>query len=156
MPIDTEVGQEMNMKVDRSFATQDPSSQDLETKLNQVWKMLQGKDPQTQVFAQALEQLARREADDHTLARSQLILGVCALDQTNSEEAIERLTSALARFRWLGGTEYQWYTLSAIAQAWYQLDDYDQMHQTLLSAKALTHPGTAEKFAWLDRIGMIR
>lgn len=134
----------------------DNSSEGLKGVLYRAWEMLKDKTPETQMLAQKIEQLARSQSNDYALAQSQLILGVCALDQTRSEEAIERLTLALARFRWFNDSEREWYTLAAIAQAWYQLDDYDQMHETLIAAKAIPVPGTQEKFAWLDRVGMIR
>lgn len=132
------------------------ASEGLEGVLYRVWEMLKDRAPATQTLAQKVEQLTRSQSNDYALAQSQLILGVCALDQARAEEAIERLTLALARFRWFNDPEREWFTLAAIAQAWYQLDDYDQMHETLIAAKAIPVPGTSEKFAWLDRIGMIR
>ncbi len=136
--------------------TSENSSEGLEMMLSQAWEMLRDKNSDVKSFTLKLEQIARGQSNDYALAQSQLILGISTLDQTRSEEAIERLSAALARFRWFNDLEREWYTLSAIAQAWYQLDDYDQMHETLIAAKAIAIPGTAAKFAWLDRIGMIR
>lgn len=118
--------------------------EDLEYK-NTVWKL-----------GLEAEQQARNLGLENTFAMSQLILGVNALDRHQPDEAVQRLTTALTRFRWQSKACYEWYSLAAIAQAWYLLDDYDQMHETLVGAKELHQPSTQDKFRWLDRIGMIR
>ncbi len=102
------------------------------------------------------EQQARNLGHETAFAMSQLILGVNALDRHQPDEAVQRLTTALTRFRWQSKACQEWYSLAAIAQAWYLLDDYDQMHETLVGAKELSQPSTEDKFRWLDRIGMIR
>lgn len=117
--------------------------EDLEYK-NTVWKL--GLEAELQ---------ARNLGNETAFARSQLILGVNALDRHQPDEALQRLTTALTRFRWQSDARYEWYSLAAIAQAWYLLDDYDQMHETLVGAKEITQPSTQDKFRWLDRIGMI-
>ncbi|MCX7784309.1 MAG: hypothetical protein N2318_11790 [Meiothermus sp.] len=118
--------------------------EDLEYK-NTVWKM-----------ALEVEQQARNLGSESAFAMSQLILGVNALDRHQPDEAVQRLTTALTRFRWQSDAHHEWCSLAAIAQAWYLLDDYDQMHETLVGAKDLTQPSTQDKIRWLDRIGMIR
>lgn len=102
-----------------------------------------------------IEQQARNLGSESAFAMSQLILGVSALDRQQPDEAVQRLTTALTRFRWQSDKHYEWYSLAAIAQAWYLLDDYDQMHETLIGAKDLPQPSTQDKVCWLDRIGMI-
>lgn len=103
-----------------------------------------------------IEQQARNLGSESAFAMSQLILGVSALDRHQPDEAVQRLTTALTRFRAQSDAPHEWYSLAAIAQAWYLLDDYDQMHETLVGAKELTQPSTQDKIRWLDRIGMIR
>lgn len=118
--------------------------EDLEYK-NTVWKL-----------GLEAEQQTRNLGNETAFAISQLILGVNALDRHQPDEAVQRLTTALTRFRWQSEACYEWYSLAAIAQAWYLLDNYDQMHETLVGAKELSQPSTQDKFRWLDRIGMIR
>ncbi|GIW34806.1 MAG: hypothetical protein KatS3mg072_2139 [Meiothermus sp.] len=103
-----------------------------------------------------IEQQARNLGSERAFAMSQLILGVSALDRHQPDEAVQRLTTALTRFRWQSDVHHEWYSLAAIAQAWYLLDDYDQMHETLVGAKDLSQPSTQDKVRWLDRLGMIR
>lgn len=103
-----------------------------------------------------IEQQARNLGSESAFAMSQLILGVNALDRHQPDEAVQRLTTALTRFRWQSDVYHEWFSLAAIAQAWYLLDDYDQMHETLVGAKDLSQPSTQDKVRWLDRIGMIR
>jgi hypothetical protein len=133
----------------------------VETVIAQAWQLLtnreEGQEYRSTVWRMGLkaEQQSRNLGHETALAISQLILGVNALDRYQPEEAVQRLTSALTRFRWQSDTRYEWYSLAAIAQAWYLLDDYDQMHETLVDAKGLAQPSTQDKFRWLDRIGMI-
>ena len=102
-----------------------------------------------------LEAQARSQSSDFYLAYAWLIQGVRALDVRQPGNAMHYLINALVRFRWLSKTEQEWYTLAAIAQAWYQLGDYDQMESTLMGAKNIGVLDTQAKFRWLGRVGMV-
>lgn len=131
-------------------------SQNLDALVERAWVLLKSGNASSLSLAQEAERLARQQADEYNFAQSQFLLGVNALDAGKPEEALQHLTHALTRFRWFNDAEREWYTLATIAQTWYLLDDYDQMHQTLLAAKQLETPLPDAKFRWLDRIGMIR
>lgn len=134
----------------------------VEVLIAQAWQLLVNREDDLEYkntvrkLGLEIEQQARNLGSESAFAMSQLILGVSALDRHQPDEAVQRLTTALTRFRWQSDARYEWYSLAAIAQAWYLLDDYDQMHETLVGAKEITQPSTQDKIRWLDRIGMIR
>ncbi|MDX2004618.1 MAG: hypothetical protein SFU83_05005 [Meiothermus sp.] len=131
-------------------------NQNLDALVERAWVLLKSGNPSALPLAQEAERLARQQADEYNFAQSQFLLGVSALDAGRPEEALQELTNALTRFRWFNDAEREWYALVTIAQTWYVLDDYDQMHQTLMAAKQLEAPLPEAKFRWLDRIGMVR
>ncbi len=135
-------------------------AKELEALIRQAWQQLVHREDEQDKHALwkmglEIEQQARNLGDENAFAMSQLILGVNALDRHRPDEAVQRLTTALTRFRWQSNARCEWYSLAAIAQAWYLLDDYDQMHETLVGAKGLGQPSMQDKIRWLDRIGMI-
>ncbi|MCX7600795.1 MAG: hypothetical protein N2Z75_02515 [Meiothermus sp.] len=146
----------------RSFLVESKATtEQVEALVAQAWQLLvnpvEGLEYKNTVREQGLEieKQARSLGSESTFAMSQLILGVNALDRNQPDEALQRLTTALTRFRWQSDVANQWYCLAAIAQAWYLLDDYEQMHETLVGAKNLSQPSTQDKIRWLDRVGMI-
>jgi len=139
----------------------DTKAEPVELLIARAWQLLmdhgEGLEYKNTVWRLGLEaeQEARKAGNETAFAMSQLILGVNSLDRHQPDEAIQRLTAALTRFRWQRDARHEWHCLAAIAQAWYLLDDYDQMHETLAGAKELGVPSTKEKYIWLDRIGML-
>lgn len=128
---------------------------DLEMLFAVAWQRLLANDETTDALSSQIEQQARTVGSDFYLAQAWLIQGVRALDASLPGHAMHYLMNALVRFRWLGKTEQEWFTLAAIAQAWHQLGDYDQMESTLVGAKNIEVLDTQTKFRWLGRVGMI-